>query len=301
MEWTYSEGKKKQREKRRQKNADPFAESPPMTPPPETAPKPSMDAIKPCISLPLLRDMQRNALINKECYGPFGRPWPRGVKTNSIHSQADTAAFVERQYGHKLTEARMQISLEHRQWLHDIKVRDQAFYVGGSGREGFRIALEEKFGSVLAGWRSIDVEKKGKVTFNEFCRACRGMAFHGNLKKLWTELDTRKYGYITLMDVDPVIGDCVGRFKLQMISKFGDMPTAWLQGMDANRNGRVEMDEFVSFCKAQALNLGDVEPEVLFEALLSGPRSQGLSLGMFDPEAAIQVRLGKGRGKIPLS
>merc|ERR1719506_1805559 len=53
------------------------------------------------------------------------------------------------------------------------------------------------------------------------------MGFHGNLKKLWRQLDVKCKGFISMMDIDPVVGHAVATFKMALMKKYGDMLTAW--------------------------------------------------------------------------
>ena len=53
-------------------------------------------------------------------------------------------------------------------------------------------------GTVLAGWRTMDVHQKGYLCYAEFCQSCREMLFNGDIRSLWRELDANEKGIVTL-------------------------------------------------------------------------------------------------------
>jgi hypothetical protein len=110
------------------------------------------------------------------------------------------------------------------------------------------------------------------------------MGYHGNLKKLWKELDRNNNGCVSLMEIDAEVGHYVGSFKLALLRKYGDMLTAWLKCIDTNRTGRIEEYEISKAIKE--LKLTDLDPKKLFKMLTSSlSKTVGLSLHDFDPDS----------------
>eukprot|EP00971_Amphidinium_carterae_P132903 2631820-Amphidinium_carterae.1 len=87
------------------------------------------------------------------------------------------------------------------------------------------------------------------------------MGFHGNLKKLWSDLDAKQTGFVTIVNLDPEVADYVGNFKIALLKKYGDMLTAWKQALDVNGTGRIEEGEVEAMraarcqCRAYSLSL----------------------------------------------
>jgi len=195
---------------------------------------------------------------------------------------ARTAAFLDRQSAHSSIEARKNLAVLQRQIVKDGKAADDVEFWGSKGVEGFRTYLRKKFGSIVAGWRVLDADKNGRLSFYEFCNACRAMGYHGNLKKLWRQLDVNANGFITLMNIDSEVGTMVGTFKLTLIKKYGDMLTAWQKCLDKNGTGRIEEGELGECLTEIGL---DMDAKKLFNMLRGGPSGLGLTLADFDPEA----------------
>jgi len=167
-----------------------------------------------------------------------------------------------------------------------------SFY-GAQGVDGLRIFLKKKFGSLVAGWRAMDTGKSGRISFYHFCNACRKIGYHGNMKKLWEALDVNKSGGISLMELDPETGEYVGTFKLALMKKYGDMLTAWKQGVDVNGSGKIEEKEI----HAAIQNLGlDLDAKKLYGMLISGPKGAGLTLAQFDPDSWTRWTSGDHKG-----
>jgi Ca2+-binding EF-hand superfamily protein len=176
-----------------------------------------------------------------------------------------------------------------------MKGHDDVVFTGAKGIEGFRDYLIHVFGSIVAGWRALDYDKSGRLTFYEFCNACRRMGFHGNLQQLWKQLDHKRRGYVSLMDIDEEAGHYVGSFKVALLKKYKNMLTAWQQGLDTNGTGRIEAREIEHALKL--LQLGDLDPKKLFNMLKVGHGSLGMTLMDFDPDAYNMMATGDTNGR----
>eukprot|EP00927_Polykrikos_kofoidii_P059504 TRINITY_DN54653_c0_g1_i1.p1 TRINITY_DN54653_c0_g1~~TRINITY_DN54653_c0_g1_i1.p1 ORF type:complete len:1318 (-),score=202.09 TRINITY_DN54653_c0_g1_i1:132-3737(-) len=192
------------------------------------------------------------------------------------------AKFVERQFKHSSIEARKNLADLQRQIVDDSRDQDDIEFCGAKGKEGFRVYLKKRFGSVVAGWRVVDTDKTGRLSFYEFCNGCRAMGYHGNMKKLWNELDVNQNGSVSLMDIDPEVGYYVGTFKLALIKKYGDILTAWQKCFDPNDQGRIEEKQIAS--ALETLGLSELSPKKLYGMLRTGA-GVGVSLAEFDPDA----------------
>eukprot|EP00438_Fugacium_kawagutii_P014577 Skav210155 [mRNA] locus=scaffold1811:10308:19279:+ [translate_table: standard] len=98
--------------------------------------------------------------------------------------------FLARQFKHSSLQNRRQRSIVQRDFLQRSHDAENIEFLGAKGKDGFRSFLQKKFGSILQGWRAVD----------------SAVGFHGNFKKLWSELDVKQSGTVSLMDVDGEVG-----------------------------------------------------------------------------------------------
>lgn len=151
------------------------------------------------------------------------------------------------------------------------------------GVPGFRTHLQGKYGSTLAGWRAMDKDGSGRLSFHELCGACRAMGFGGNLKRLWEELDTNCNGHVTIMDLDAQVGQTAGKYRQALVAKHGDILAAWFEGIDTQGRGRVQEPEVTASLERLGLQ-DEINGKRLFKMLaLFGSRT--LSLSDFDSGA----------------
>lgn len=203
------------------------------------------------------------------------------------------AAFMERQMNVPAVANRKAMAALQRQVVTDGKAADDVQFWGDRGIEGFRMYLKKKYGSIVAGWRALDMDKNGRLSFYEFCNACRGMGYHGNLKKLWRQLDGNGNGFISLMEIDPDVGNTVGTFKVALMKKYGGMLPAWQKGLDVNKSGRV-LEADIGVCLK---NLGlEISAHKLYSHLCSHSGGLGLTLQEFDPDAYNRFITGDHKG-----
>eukprot|EP00927_Polykrikos_kofoidii_P023054 TRINITY_DN21348_c0_g1_i1.p1 TRINITY_DN21348_c0_g1~~TRINITY_DN21348_c0_g1_i1.p1 ORF type:complete len:1222 (-),score=234.60 TRINITY_DN21348_c0_g1_i1:133-3660(-) len=211
---------------------------------------------------------------------------PSASSTAQPPKDSRLGAFIERQLAHPSVEARRKLATKRKEMVREQRDEDDALLWGAEGKAGFRRFLLSHFGSVVAGWRHLDLDGNGRLSYCEFCTALRRIGFSGKMKRLWDELDDNKNGFVSIMEIDPEVGHAVGTFKLALLRKYGDMLTAWQKGLDVNDNGRIEALEVQNAC--ESLNL-DIDPKKLWEMLRCSPgKTLGLTLKDFDPEAYIR-------------
>lgn len=284
MERTWSQGLQQRKARRAESRSDGFLDSPMHS-------KTSMHSDT---SLPVISPKGAGS-GSQQLFGGDSRKGSLAASTSepSLHSHRkkgsspNRKAFLERQYKHSSIQARRDMAALHKQLIKDAKASDDVEFLGAKGVEGFRQYLEKRFGTLVAGWRALDRDKTGRLSFYEFCNACRAMGYHGNLKQLWDQLDVGKSGAISLMEIDKEVGHYIGTFKLACLRKWGDLLVAWKKGIDTSGTGRVEEPEV-----AKALSLlGLDQPPTslnarkLLNMLRSGPKNMGMTLMDFDPDA----------------
>jgi len=190
--------------------------------------------------------------------------------------------FFARQLQHSSVQSRRQRSMIQREFVRKNRADDDAEFWGAKGKDGFRTYLKKKFGTILHGWRALDQDRCGRLSFQEFCQACRAMGYHGNFKKLWAELDEKKTGMVSLMEIDADVGHYIGTFKHALLQKYGDMVTAWFQCIDVKREGRIQERSLRTAVGTLGL---DLNPAKLFSFLRSPSSQEGVTFQEFDPEA----------------
>eukprot|EP00931_Biecheleriopsis_adriatica_P007443 TRINITY_DN108721_c0_g1_i1.p1 TRINITY_DN108721_c0_g1~~TRINITY_DN108721_c0_g1_i1.p1 ORF type:complete len:1204 (+),score=286.18 TRINITY_DN108721_c0_g1_i1:87-3614(+) len=235
---------------------------------------------------PQYPNMGRSGGFNKSASSPvLGKKSPLGASQQKRIKQMEerSQSFIERQLKHSSLEPRRNMSLLQREVVNKGRASDDVEFFGSKGKEGFRNYLEKKYGSVVCGWRALDRDKSGRLSFAEFCMACRAMGYHGNLKKLWKELDVNSSNAISLMEIDSDVGHYVGTFKLALLNKYGDLLSGWRKCIDINKNGRIEEKEISHAVSVLGL---DLDPGKLFKMLTSPTSPQaGLTLQEFDPDS----------------
>lgn len=126
-------------------------------------------------------------------------------------------SFLPRQLGHPTVTARRSLAQKRKALMRDTRLFEDFSFYGAQGVSGFVSHLRSRFGSVLAGWRVLDEGKTGRLSFHPFFKAARKMGFHGNMKRLWAELDKSSKGYVTLEDIDPEVWTMVSGFKVALM------------------------------------------------------------------------------------
>eukprot|EP00930_Biecheleria_cincta_P015347 TRINITY_DN12838_c0_g1_i2.p1 TRINITY_DN12838_c0_g1~~TRINITY_DN12838_c0_g1_i2.p1 ORF type:complete len:1659 (-),score=424.51 TRINITY_DN12838_c0_g1_i2:53-5029(-) len=206
-------------------------------------------------------------------------------------------SFLARQRKHGAFDKRLGLAKAQIEVTKAFRSMDDVEFWGAQGIPGFLTYLTKKFGSILTGWRALDKDRNGRITFYEFCNACRQMGYHGNLKQLWNDLDKNLNGSISLMELDPDAGKVIGEFKLALMNEYGDMATAWEKGIDINKTGRIEEEEIVAAVKRLGLKMN---PHKLYCMLRCAPgkHSKGVTLKDFDADAHQRLQTGDRDGLV---
>eukprot|EP00746_Dinoflagellata_sp_MGD_P105398 gnl/MRDRNA2_/MRDRNA2_43854_c0_seq1.p1 gnl/MRDRNA2_/MRDRNA2_43854_c0~~gnl/MRDRNA2_/MRDRNA2_43854_c0_seq1.p1 ORF type:complete len:915 (+),score=172.92 gnl/MRDRNA2_/MRDRNA2_43854_c0_seq1:123-2867(+) len=157
------------------------------------------------------------------------------------------------------------------------------------GAEGFRKLLARRHGSMTRGWRlALDIDRKGRVSFVEFCQAAREIGYEGPLRRLWAEL-AGEGAFITLDRIDPVANKRLGTFRDLLWRSCGGIREAW-KFFDVSQRRRLNLVEFKKRCAALGLVPTDM-------ALASGVEGAGWdSISGPGTELVKSRRLSKRRG-----
>eukprot|EP00928_Gymnodinium_smaydae_P020502 TRINITY_DN1791_c0_g2_i1.p1 TRINITY_DN1791_c0_g2~~TRINITY_DN1791_c0_g2_i1.p1 ORF type:complete len:1251 (-),score=231.11 TRINITY_DN1791_c0_g2_i1:58-3738(-) len=171
----------------------------------------------------------------------------------------------------------------HRGEMQELADEDRNASMAASDFPSFKKLLLRKYGTITAAWKhALDPDGNGKLSFGEFCDSLRKLGYCGSVKHLWQELDKDKSGIITLDEIDSKAHASLTAFRKLMSEKFGSWLKLW-HALDANRNGRVDEDEFI-----EALKPMEYEgcSKQLFKYLLDRPGVTFLTMSDLDPDAA---------------
>jgi len=194
-------------------------------------------------------------------------------------------SFLPRQMGHPTIAARRNLAQQRKALIKETRDLEDCSFWGAQGIPGFAAHLKSRFGSILAGWRLLDSDKKGRLSFHPFCKAARKWGYHGNVKKLWTELDATGKGFVTLADVDPDVWNMVSSFKIALMQRYGDMLVAWQDCIDVNGAGKVSESEIADSLRELGL---EMDARQLLKMFISMPGATHITLKDFDPRAYVR-------------
>lgn len=129
------------------------------------------------------------------------------------------------------------------------KYPQQTFEECERTRLEFRRALINRYASVAGGWKQIDINGDGKLSFFEFIRACKTLGVCQQARKAWSALDLDRSGFISLAEVDPHLVEILGSLALTIWSIFGTVDSAWKHCFNTRGATRITSDEFVQACQ----------------------------------------------------
>ncbi|CAD7946585.1 unnamed protein product [Amoebophrya sp. A120] len=188
----------------------------------------------------------------------------------------------------RLMTVRAREELAHEQGRHLVKTMS-AYTV-----HDFKALLKRKYGNLWRAWRKgLGCDATKKLSFTEFCAACRECGFHGNVKGTFLEMDDDRSGVISLKELDEPTFNAIVNFRRCCIEKKGSLLEAWICHFDLNQSGRVELHEWNQKCKE--LGYTDMEPEKMFKMLLLEDRNF-MQVDDFDSKVGAAMRLDDYRG-----
>jgi len=134
-----------------------------------------------------------------------------------------------------------------RKAVEDAEAAKKAKDIGASTLEGLKGQLVRKYGNMYRAWLFLDGDGSGKLSFVEFCQACRNEGYSGNLKSLWKELDADGEGFVTLAEFAPEVAALTQSFLQCLKDKHeGSLVKAWKLSLDSDKSGSITKDEFAA-------------------------------------------------------
>lgn len=204
-----------------------------------------------------------------------------------------TQTFNERQNNCFSTQWSRAQSIAQREGIKEISDQLRALDIGAGNLDSFKALLVRRFGSITAAWRNhLDADANGKLSFGEFCQAVRMIGYTGNLKNLWKELDDDCSGTITLKELDAEAHQALKGFRAFLWKKYGDFFQAWKKGLDVNKNGTVDEQEFIQALKDMGYP-GNAKK--LFSYLRADQGKRWITISDIDPEITAAIYRGDYR------
>ena len=149
--------------------------------------------------------------------------------------------------------------------------------VADAGLDNFRSFLEDNFRTLDDAWeRVFDTDRSGRCNESHFIASCKQLRYPGNALRIfrWLDVAGRRDLYLDDFDIlglrrrsetlNPTAEQRVlerqakdraeaeamlGRFKLFLNQKFGNLVRAWRTVLDPDRNGRVQFTDFCQACR----------------------------------------------------
>ena len=104
---------------------------------------------------------------------------------------------------------------------------------------------------MINAWKHLDSDNNGRLSYAEFCKACRSVGYFCNLRKLWNALDDDQTGFITLNELDFANNAALlEQFVQILVHRFKQIGKAWAVGFGA-KSSRISKAEFMEICKSK--------------------------------------------------
>merc|ERR1719399_2318827 len=147
--------------------------------------------------------------------------------------------FIERQEQHRAQVIRVKIGKDIRENIEEFWQERSNKDIGGKTLDALLNLLRVRYGSTVAGWTmGIDRAGSGRISWQMFCKGCRGVGFIGDVKEVWTILDDNKSGTVSMQELDPPAGFALKEFRDMMSTKFDSLEEGW----NALSKGKTNLD-----------------------------------------------------------
>ncbi|MBU38368.1 MAG: hypothetical protein CMA59_02450, partial [Euryarchaeota archaeon] len=132
----------------------------------------------------------------------------------------------------------------------------------------FNQLMYGKFQTMHRAWYCLGFQMNEKVTFSTFEPVVRREGYGGDCWELWSEIDQRQLGYITLEDLAVHEVDALRKFKERLKKQFGSILKAWVDEIDLGKTFRVSKRDFALHCAGVRRHKDELEKlEQIFDVL----------------------------------
>lgn len=127
-------------------------------------------------------------------------------------------------------------------------------------------------GNTFRGWISgLDKDRSMSLMQPELFKACSRLGFPGDMRALWTALNSDNKGFCTIDDVDPFAAQIVAEFTDLLRTKFGSVSLGF-RGLDRKNAKRLKAEEFA----AELRRIGFARGKYIYYSVISEPGARYL-------------------------
>lgn len=108
--------------------------------------------------------------------------------------------------------------------------------------------LLRRYHTVIGAWKELDRAQRGRVSYFDFCRACREMGYERETRALWEALDKNGDGFLSLEELEPRTGRLLQEFAAAARRAHGTAKDAWERCFCSTGYGRCAAEFFVRGC-----------------------------------------------------
>lgn len=94
-------------------------------------------------------------------------------------------------------------------------------------RDDFHRLLLKQYTALARAWCELDIGRRGRISFNELCRACRKLGYDRSVRLLWESLDQDLDGFVSLPDIDAEFAGLLEALAVTMWVAYGTVEAAW--------------------------------------------------------------------------
>lgn len=145
-------------------------------------------------------------------------------------------------------------------------------------RVDFHKLLISKYGTIAGAWKSIDVNREGKISFFQFLRACQTLGVGKGARQIFGALDLDRSGFISMAEVDAPLAEMMTSLAVTIWSVFGTVEKAWRSCFNRRGALRITEDEFIAATRELGFR-GNASH--LFSELATEKASTGISRDEF--------------------
>mmetsp|Transcript_42076 Transcript_42076/g.111053 ORF Transcript_42076/g.111053 Transcript_42076/m.111053 type:complete len:238 (-) Transcript_42076:52-765(-) len=149
-------------------------------------------------------------------------------------------------------------------------------------RKRFRSTLLSRYHTMVGAWLQMDPRGHGRISFYDFCRACRDMGYERETKPLWEALDRNRDGFVSLDELHGRTAKLLAAFRAALVEAHGSAEVAWGRCFSPNGKdgfGRCKSEAFLKGCRDVNFS-GDAD--AVFTALNVERTSMGITQKEFN-------------------
>jgi len=149
-------------------------------------------------------------------------------------------------------------------------------------RKRFRSTLLSRYHTAVGAWVQMDPRGHGRISFCDFCRACRDMGYERETRPVWEALDRNCDGFVSFDELDRRTASMLAAFRTSLAEAHGSAEVAWGKVFSPNGSdgfGRCKVEAFLKGCRDVKF---DGDANAVFNALNIERTSMGVTQKEFN-------------------